>query len=70
MNIWVILRSLNKNCLEKKKILVLWPVKQISEKEYGHVLNVWNKSETNTTKDYHDLYLKCEGFLADVVQYI
>ena len=25
-------------------------------KEYEHVLNVWNKFEIKTMKDYHDLY--------------
>ena len=32
--------------------------KNISGKEYEHVLNVWNKFEMKTMKDYHDLYLK------------
>ena len=33
--------------------------RRIVDKEYEHVLNVWNKSEMKTTKNYHDLYLKC-----------
>ena len=37
--------------------------KKISDKEYKHALNVWNKFETKTTKDYHDLYLKCDVLL-------
>ena len=32
--------------------------KIISEKEFEHVLNVWNKFEKKTMKDYHDLHLK------------
>ena len=32
--------------------------KKISDKEYEHVLKVWNKFEMKTTKDYQDLYLK------------
>ena len=33
--------------------------KKISEKEYEHVLKVWNKFEMKAMNDYHDLYLKC-----------
>ena len=41
--------------------------KKISDKEYDQVFNVWNKFEMKTTKDYHDLYLKCDVLLlADV----
>ena len=35
--------------------------KNISDKE--NALNVWNKFERKTTKDHHDLYLKCEVLL-------
>ena len=42
---------------------------KISNKEYEHVLEVWNKFEMKTMKDYHDLYLKCEVLtLADVFE--
>ena len=37
--------------------------KRISDKEYDHVLNVWNKFGTTTIKDYHNLYLKFDIFL-------
>ena len=37
--------------------------KKISDKEYDHVLNVWNKFEMETMKDYHNLYLKCDVLL-------
>ena len=37
--------------------------RKISDKEYEHVLNVWNKFEMKTMKDYHDLYLKCDVLL-------
>ena len=30
--------------------------KKVSGKEYKHVLNVWEKIEMKTIKDYHDLY--------------
>ena len=37
--------------------------KKISGKEYKHVLNVWNKFEMKTMKDYHNLYLKGDVLL-------
>ena len=40
--------------------------RKITDKEYEHVLNVWNKYEM---KDYQDLYLKCDVLLlADVFE--
>ena len=35
----------------------------ISDKEHGHIFNVWNKLEMKTMKDYHSLYLKCNVLL-------
>ena len=35
---------------------------KITKKEYHNVSNIWNKLEMKTTKDYHDLYLKCDVF--------
>ena len=41
--------------------------RKITDKEYEHVLNVWNKIEMKTTKYYHQLNLKCDILLlADV----
>ena len=37
--------------------------KKICDKEYHHVLKVWNKFEMKTMKDYHDLNLKCDVLL-------
>ena len=37
--------------------------KKVSDKEYEHVFNVWKKFEMKTTKDYLDLYLKCDVLL-------
>ena len=37
--------------------------KTISGREYEPVLNVWNKLEMKTMKDYHDFYLKCDVLL-------
>ena len=43
--------------------------RKITNKEYGHVLNVWNKFHRKTMKDYHDLYLKWNVLLlADVFE--
>ena len=43
--------------------------KKISNKEYDHVLKVWNKLEMKTMKDYHDLYIKYDvSLLADVFE--
>ena len=33
--------------------------RKITDKEYEHVFNVWEKIEMKTMKDYHKLYLKC-----------
>ena len=43
--------------------------KTIRDKEYDHVLKVWNKFEMKTMKGYHNLYLKCNVLLlADVFE--
>ena len=43
--------------------------KCISEKDYLHVINVWNVFKMNTMGDYHDLYLKTDVLLlADVLE--
>ena len=45
--------------------------KTIIDREYEHVLKVWNKFEMKTMKDYHNLYLKCDALLlADVFEKI
>ena len=41
----------------KEKFYSLLTDRKISD-EYEHVLNVWNKFEMRTTKDYNDLHLK------------
>ena len=44
-------------------------VKNISVKEYEHLLDVWNKFEMKTMKYYHDLYLTYHVLLlADVFE--
>ena len=37
--------------------------RKISDKKYEHVLNVWNKFEMKTMKNYHDLFLKSDVLL-------
>ena len=37
--------------------------KKSSDKEYDHVLKVWNKFEMKTMKDYHDFYLEYDVLL-------
>ena len=39
---------------------------QISDKEYEHVLKVWNTCQMKAMKDYHDLYFKCDVLLLTV----
>ena len=54
--------------LRRKEKPYSWlKAKEIIEKEYEPSLKVCNAFETNTQKDYHDLYLKCNALLlADV----
>ena len=53
--------------LSKEKFYSSSTNRKINDEEYGHVLNVWNKFEMKTTKDYYNLYLKCKVlFLAEV----
>ena len=43
--------------------------RKISDKQYTHVINIWNKFEMKTTKDYYDLNLKCYVLLlVDVIE--
>ena len=37
--------------------------KKISNKEYKHVLKIWNKFEMKTIKHYDDFYLKFDALL-------
>ena len=55
----------------KEKLYSSLTGKKISDKEYEHVLKVWDKFEMKTLKDYQDFYLKC-GVLqsADVLEKI
>ena len=41
--------------------------RKISDKEYKHALNIWNKFELKAIKDFHDLYLKCDVLLLSEV---
>ena len=33
-----------------------------NDKEYGDILNVWNKFEVKKIKGYHQLYIKCNCY--------
>ena len=48
---------------KKKFYSSLTSQKKNSDKEYEHVLKVWNKSEMKKMKGYHNLYLKCDVLL-------
>ena len=53
----------------KKKFYSSLTSKLTSDKEYKHVLKVWNIFEMKTINDYYDLYLKCYVLLlADVFE--
>ena len=59
----------NEELPSKVKFYSFLTNKETNDKEYEHVLNVWNKFEMKTMKDYHDLNLKCAVlFLADVFE--
>ena len=40
----------------------------ISDCDYNHAENVWNKFECKTIGDYHDLYLKCDVLILAVFE--
>ena len=44
MSIWVVLKKLRK-IAKKKSFIVRWKTKKISDKEYEHLINVWDRSE-------------------------
>ena len=53
----------------KEKFYNLLTGKKNIDKKYDDVLKVWNNFEMKTTKDYYDLYLKCDvSSLADVLK--
>ena len=55
--------------LSKEKFYNSLTDKKIGDKEYEHVLKVWNKFEMKPMKDYYDLYLKWDVSLsADVFE--
>ena len=50
-----------KELSEKERFYNSLTSKKITDVEFEHVLNVWNKTDRKTMKDYHDLYLKCDA---------
>ena len=51
------------NALPVKRYASLLTGKKINDKEYDHVITVWNRFEMKIMKDYHDLFLKCDVLL-------
>ena len=49
--------------LSKEKFISSLTDRKITDKEYEHVLSVWNKFEIKTMKDDHDLYLKRDALI-------
>ena len=63
------LEKLNENLPDKNQFYSSLRGKGISDKEYQHVLKVWNKFEKNMRKDYHDLCLIGNVLLlADIIE--
>ena len=52
---------------EKLSVQSLLTDRKISDKEYEHVLSVWNKFEMKRMKDYYNFYLKCDILLLAVM---
>ena len=64
----MILKSLKNNYQVKKNYSSLTGKKN-GDKEYEHVLKVWDRFKMKMMKEYHNLYLKCEvSLLADVFE--
>ena len=51
------------NALQVKSHASLLTGKKINDKEYEHVITVWNRFEMMMMNDYHDLFLKCDVLL-------
>ena len=65
----MVFKSLKKNAQEKKKFYSSLTDKKITDKEYEHILKVWDRFEMRTTNDYHNLHLKYDVLLlADVLE--
>ena len=53
----------------KEKFDTFLAGRKFTDKEYESILNVWNKLEMKTMKNYHNLYLNCDILsLADVFE--
>ena len=44
---------------QKRKVRSPITERKINDREYEHVLNIWEKNEVKIMKYCHDLYLKC-----------
>ena len=53
----------------KKKFYSSLTGKKITDKEYEHILKVWDRFEMRARNDYHNLHLECDVLLlADVLE--
>ena len=52
MSIWVVLKSLER-LHWREKFYSFLAGKKFSNKDYGHILKVWDRSVMKTIKDYH-----------------
>ena len=59
----MILKGLTKQLPSKEKFYNSLASKKIRDKEYVHVLKIWNRSEMKTIRYYHDFYLKLDVLL-------
>ena len=63
MSIWVIFEKFKEQLPSKERFYSCLTDREISGKEYEHVLKISNKSEMKKMEDYHNLYLKCDVLL-------
>ena len=61
--------NFNEGLTSKGKFYSSLTGKRSSDKEYVHVLKVWDKFEIKEMKDYHYMHLECDVLLlADVLE--
>ena len=57
------INSLKHNFLQKSEFYSKLDDEDISDSDYQHAINVWNKFNCKTICDYHNLYLKSDVLL-------
>ena len=56
-------KKFNEQLPSKETIYSYLTGKNISDKDYEHAFNVWNKTGMKKMKYHHDLHLKCDVLL-------